>query len=338
MGEPCSLWWRVAQAGMMAGAAVMWLALWFAPDAGLAMLWNILIPAAPALFVIATGLWRNICPLGTISLLPRYYGVSQRRRLSRATQGRLQLAGVLLLLLLVPLRHVTLNLSGPATAITLAALALLAVTAGWYGEWKSAWCSGLCPVLPVEMLYGKKTVRSFANAHCASCQACVVHCVDSPGVAATALRRTPCKGLADLLMTGGFPGFIAGWMQVPDYAGSEGWNHALEAWGIPAAGMACSLTIYLSLRSILPDHRRALLAASFAAASISIYYWFRLPSLLGFCEEGRQAGVLFDLRAAAPAWTPAVLRAATTGFFLAWFLRPGSGRAWMPRPRTARHG
>lgn len=324
--------WQAVQAIMLAGGVVLWGSLWFAPETGLAILWNAVIPAAPAVFVIAAGWWRNICPLATLSLLPQRLLPSLRPRLSLRCQAKLQLAGVLLLLLIVPLRRVSLDLSGPATAITLGAVALLAVAAGLVGEKKSAWCAGLCPVLPVESLYGTRPVRTFPNTRCGSCQACVARCPDSMKRKVAAESRPPFAKLAAILMTGGFPGFIAGWMQVPDYRPDEGWNHALEAWGLPAVGMVLSLTLYGVLRRLMAARHHSLLAALFAAASVIIYYWFRLPGLMGFPGPAGTDGVLVDIHDSIPHWTPAVLRAGAVGFFLFWFLRVAPDRQWMYRP------
>ena len=50
-------YWRAAQNTLLlAGALLVGLLVYF-PGAGLAILWNILIPVAPALIVVAPGLW-----------------------------------------------------------------------------------------------------------------------------------------------------------------------------------------------------------------------------------------------------------------------------------------
>ena len=328
--------WRTVQVAGMLGALGLWVGLWLVPGVALNILWNGIVPMAPALFVLATGLWRNLCPLGSISLLPRKLGLSQRRRVDGVLQARLQLMGVVMLLLVIPLRRVLLDLNGPATAVTLLLTAMVAVCLGCIFEWKSAWCAGACPVLAVETLYGSKPVKSFTNAHCASCQGCVMRCPDSLGSSAASQSAVRSKRLALLLMTGGFPGFVWGWMHVPDYPLQEGWHHLAEAYGLPAFGMAVSLLLFAGLRWLLPTRRRALLATLFAAASIIIYYWFRLPSLIGFSMFPNGDETLIDLRHSLPGWFPWAMRCASTLFFLGWFLRPSSSGIWMPRPRVIR--
>lgn len=328
--------WRTAQVLGVLSALGLWVGLWLVPGISLNILWNGIVPMAPALFVLATGLWRNLCPLGSISLLPRKLGLSRKRRVDGVLQARLQLVGVVLLLLIIPLRRVLLDLNGPATAVTLLLTALVAVGLGCIYEWKSVWCAGACPVLAVETLYGSKPVKSFTNAHCTSCQGCVMRCPDSLGSAAASQSVVKSKRLALFLMTGGFPGFVWGWMHVPDYPLQEGWHHLAEAYGLPALGMAVSLLLFAGLRWLVPTQRRDLLATLFAAASVIIYYWFRLPSLIGFSMFPNGGETLIDLRYTVPTWLPWGMRCASTLFLLVWFLRSSSSGIWMPRPRVVR--
>lgn len=329
--------WPTAQGIIVAGAAVLWLCLLLKPAVGLAILWNVLIPVAPLLMVVAAGLWRNACPLATLALLPRRLGMSRARRLPAARQDRLQLAGVAALLLIVPLRHVLLDRHGPASALLLLGAALLAVALGACFDWKSAWCSGLCPVHPVEKLYGARVGASLKNAHCQHCAGCMRGCPDSlpARLGSTAADRPGGQPLASLIMVGGFPGFVVGWFLVPDYEAASGWRHLADAYLLPFAGLALSLALFLVLqRLVAPPHRR-LLGLAFAALAVAAYYWFRLPALLGF-GLFPDDGVLVDLSATLPAWSPVVMHAATTGFFLWWFLlRPTPSRAWLTRPRAA---
>ncbi|MHC5068827.1 MAG: hypothetical protein ACYTF0_09595, partial [Planctomycetota bacterium] len=63
--------WRILQAILLAVGLGIIAALLFAPDLGIDLLWNGLVPIAPALLVFAPGLWRNICPLATAVFIPR---------------------------------------------------------------------------------------------------------------------------------------------------------------------------------------------------------------------------------------------------------------------------
>ena len=110
------LTWRIIQLAVWLVGATILTCLVFFPPVGIHMFWNILIPVAPALLVVFTGVWRNVCPMATTSLLPRHFGISKKRRLSTSQIAKLNLAAIIALYVLMPLRHAFFNTSGWATA------------------------------------------------------------------------------------------------------------------------------------------------------------------------------------------------------------------------------
>ena len=130
--------WRIAQTLVWFVGVFILFNLVVYPDFGLQLFWNVLIPVAPALFVVAVGLWRNVCPLASTSLLPRHMGVSKRKKLTISQTGKLNLIAVIALLVLVPLRHAIFDISGLTTALLLISLGVIAVIVGTVFEWKSA--------------------------------------------------------------------------------------------------------------------------------------------------------------------------------------------------------
>ena len=52
--------WRLLQGVFFAIGVVILAALFLKPALGLHLLWNVLIPVAPALLVLAPGVWRNV--------------------------------------------------------------------------------------------------------------------------------------------------------------------------------------------------------------------------------------------------------------------------------------
>src|SRR5690606_38788772 len=70
MGERERWWWRTAQAVGLALTVVLLTGLWAAPQPTLRVLWYAVIPLLPAVFLVQPGLWRNVCPLATLSTLP----------------------------------------------------------------------------------------------------------------------------------------------------------------------------------------------------------------------------------------------------------------------------
>ncbi|MDH3650626.1 MAG: hypothetical protein OEQ53_13165, partial [Saprospiraceae bacterium] len=287
----------------------------------------------PALLVVATGLWRNVCPMASTALFPMHLQFSREKRLSIATQGRLHVVGVTLLLLLVPLRHVILDTNGLATAGVIIILAICAFILGANYKWKSAWCSGICPIHPVEKLYGSRSAFELPNAHCVSCHQCTIPCPDStPSMHPLAHTGTPFHHMAGIVMIGAFPGFIWGWFHVPDYQGMEGWNHLDLAYGLPLIGAIISLILFIGLLrwGLVKNVERQFLF--FATIAVSCYYWYRLPALLGFGLFPGD-GMLVDLSNILPHWFPIASRLVTTSFFIWWLLiRNSDRRSWSIRP------
>lgn len=336
---PSSVAWRAAQyAAWLCGAGIF-AAVVLTPHAGLHALWNVLIPAAPALFAFVPGVWRNICPLGATALAARRLRGPGAHRLSPAAQAYLQLLGVAALLLIVPLRHVALDVSGAATALALAAMAAAAALVGACFDGKSGWCAGLCPVHPVERLYGTRPALTVRNAHCQTCGHCVVPCPDSTRYADAQGHGAPTAAhLARTILIGSFAGFVWGWFHVPNARGPVGIDAPAFAfaYAMPLGCGTVSMGAYLVLRHLTPERHRTRLARTFAAAAIACYYWYRLPALFGFGMFPGD-GMLVDLHTMLPAWFPLVSRCMTTLLFFWWIAgRRDTGPTWALRPPILR--
>ena len=63
----------VKYAGLVLTLALL-AGLMVAPDTATLLLWDGAIPLLPAVFLINPGLWRNVCPLATLNLLPNQKG------------------------------------------------------------------------------------------------------------------------------------------------------------------------------------------------------------------------------------------------------------------------
>lgn len=326
--------WRIGQAFVWLIGAGLLYCLVFHQSTGLLLFWNILIPLAPALLVVFTGLWRNICPLATTNLLPRHLALSKGKKLTAKQSGILNLVGVIALFTIVPLRHAIFNTNGVATAALIVTLVLAGIIPGLFYEWKSAWCSGLCPIHPVEKLYGGNVLITVPNAHCTNCMNCVVPCPDSTITAhPVSSGKTIYQKLSMFLITGGLPGFIWGWFQVPDEK-NTGLTHALLAvYKMPLMGLAFSLTVFFISYNFINRKFEKKLVNFFAAAGVSCYYWYRIPALLGFDKTGGE-GLLIDMRGTLPQWSIRLLAAAAVAFFFYWLvIRKQNGKSWLLRPQ-----
>lgn len=329
--------WRSAQMLSLALGIGELVLLFRLPTLGIHLLWNLLIPLAPLVVMLVPGVWRNICPLGVASQLPRRLRLHVSRRMSPHWQVAAMAFGWAALLIIVPMRHLWFDLSGPATAAILILLGAAALLLGLLFDGKSGWCSTACPVHIVEKLYGHRTALPVVNAHCDTCTSCVRFCPDSRcgpdrlsnGDAAAKDGRE----IIGCLMIGGFAGYIYGWFQCPDVAELTT-AAVVSTFAWPFGGMLASLAAYLFLYKAarLP---RMLLSRIFAGAAIGMYYWFRIPMLFGFGEFGLD-GCLIDLADSVPIAAIVGLRAGVLLLIFVWLvLGLATPKPWMAPVRNA---
>jgi len=329
--------WRTIQGTIWFAGLAIFICLIFYPRIGLTALWNVLIPIAPALLVVACGVWRNICPLATTNLLARHFNLSKKAKMPVALQAKLQLAAIIALYIIVPLRHLLFNTNGIATAILLFLASAASVAMGFVYDWKSGWCNSLCPVHPVEKLYGANTLFAIPNAHCHECVNCSVPCPDStPNIHPSVTKKTIYNKISGVLTAGGLPGFIFGWFFLPDYTGPLTFAGFFEVYKWPFLGLCISMLLYLSLRSIFKTKaNERVLINCFAAAGVSCYYWFRIPALLGFGKFSTDVP-LFHLENILPGWCLLAATLCTTAFFFWWLVfRKPHHNSWVIRPQYA---
>jgi hypothetical protein len=330
------LLWRIVQTIVWFIGMAIFIALIFFPKIGLIALWNVLIPVAPALLVVAGGLWRNVCPLATVNLLPRHFNFSKKKIMPATLQAKLQLAAVVGLFVIVPLRHFIFNTNGMATAILLLIATIAGVWMGFVYDWKSGWCNSLCPVNPVERLYGSNTLLSFPNAHCDNCVNCSIPCPDStPNIHPSSSKKSAFNTFTGILTIGGLPGFIWGYFQVPDFNVIK-YQNLFEIYKMPLLGLFTTLLVYFILKEIFNKKNSRVLINIFAAAAVSCYYWFRIPALLGFSKFANDV-VLLNLKNIIPGWGITLATVSTILFFFWWLIfRKPNHKSWVIRPPFAK--
>lgn len=337
------LGWRLAQVIVWLVGLAMFLLLIFTPKLGLHVFWDGLIPLAPALFVFTPGLWRNICPLASAALVPRHMGWSRRISVTPIWQGRFMLIGTAMLFGLIPLRHVVLDTNGLATAGAITALSLLAIASGFAFEWKSGWCSGLCPVYQVEKLYGSASPTTFTNAHCHRCQRCVANCPDSnQGPSPLDSKMTTRSELiAGFIMVGAFPGLVWSWFQQSSITGDIGLAQITEIYATELFWAGVSLVFFLLLRQfVIPSHAHQRLNRLFAAIAVSCYYWYRFPVFFGLDANPTNA-MLIDLSSLLDSDMIPTVRIGmqiSWAALLVWILagRANARGTWLKRPPFAK--
>ncbi len=266
--------WRTARLVALTTTLALVAALFLAPAAALTVLWDVAIPVLPAIFLVNPKLWRNICPLATFNMM------FQGRLAARGRPGQMLpgagLAGIVLLGLMVPARRFLFNENGPALAVTILAVAALALLLGARFGRKAGFCNSICPVLPVERLYGQNPLLPAGNAYCSSCSRCVSQgCIDlAPG---KSIAQT--LGTAQLshawLQTGfgafaaGFPGFVLGYYLTANGPLATAGDVYLTIGGWTVLSY---LLTQLAVRSFDPGAMTAIRVLG--ALAIGIYYWF----------------------------------------------------------------
>lgn len=271
--------WAVAQAIVMVATLALIGALIAVPDVAMRLLWGLLVPLLPLSFLFGTGIWRSVCPLATLNMLPnRWVG---RRAVSAAGARLAGVAGIVLLALLVPARRFAFNTSGAAVSGLILAAGAGALLLGFVFEAKAGFCNAVCPVLPVERLYGQYPLLRTGNPRCPSCAACTPGtCIDlaparslvramGPPIHDGRWARRPLGAFA-----AAFPGFIVGYYTLVDVPLSEAAGVYAHVFGYAAA----SYFIVVSFVGLARLHSNVALPL-LAAAAAALYYWFAAPAI-----------------------------------------------------------
>lgn len=314
--------WAAARGLAMLAVGVLLAWLCFDPARALTTLWYGVIPLLPAVFFLNPVLWRGVCPLATFNTWGNALG--RPRPLSPRLAGVLGTGGLVLFHIMVPARHFAFNEHGPVLVATILAVAVLALLLGALFEVRSAFCNALCPVLPVEMLYGQVPLLRLDRGRCTACSVCTPRgCLDLAGGRTAAQVLGPSRRGTGWLLTpfgvfaAALPGFIIGYSLVPD----GGIDRIGAVYGATIGG---SLLSYLAVAAavVALRSRAAVALPVIAAISGGLYYAFAGPAISGAL--------------AVPAWTGRLVQLAGIGLVTMWLvaaLRPGG-----PTPSGSRSG
>ena len=303
--------WHGLRVLSVAAAIGLGLLLIVRPQTGLFVLWQLVIPIVPAVFLLAPGLWRNVCPLAALNQLPRLAGFTKGLAHSPAIREYSFIVGIVGFFALVSSRKLLFDGDGMATAILLFGALGLAFVGGVLFRGKSGWCSSVCPMLPVQRLYGQTPFVTVPNSHCRPCVGCTKNCYDfNPKVAYLADQYDDDRRYVGFrrFFAAVFPGFVLAFYLAPDPPVVTVERMYLEF----AAYMAASLAAFTTLETFAKV-RANTLTALFAAAAFNIYYWFAAEKLVAAVSELVQA-------TPAPPWTWAI-RGAVLAVTLVWFAR-----------------
>ncbi|MEE9162820.1 MAG: hypothetical protein V3U35_07595 [Candidatus Neomarinimicrobiota bacterium] len=267
----------MAQSLGIAATAALIVGLFLAPDKTLHVMWNLLMPVLPATFLVAPALWRGICPLATLNLLlDRKMG---RRTLGPGLLPGAGAVGIALLVIMVPARRFVFNENGPVLAVTIIAVGLLALLLGLAFDKKAGFCNAICPILPVERLYGQHPLISLGNPHCRPCTLCTTQgCLDLfparsiPETVGSMERPHGWLKTVYGLFAAAYLGFVAGSFtltNVPLSGMGSVYVHMLVWMAVSYLGTALLVRL-LNLRA-------AVAFAVLGGVSVGLYYWFAAP-------------------------------------------------------------
>ena len=286
---PVSVWngIRLFSVGITFGIILI---LFLRPELGLFIVWRLIIPLIPLLFFIAPGLWRNICPLAAMNQTPRLFQFTRALTAPNWFKEYGYVIGIGLFVILVSLRKVIFNYNGVALGILLILLLAAALVMGSVYKGKSGWCSSICPLLPVQRIYGQTPFVKVANSHCQPCVGCTKNCYDfNPHVAYLADMYDPDERFAAYrkFFVGFFPGFILAFYLLPNPGAPVDGSSQFFSGMLSMAGTITVWQMYLLFAVIalfsagsfylLDSFLKSSpikITTLYGALALNIYYWF----------------------------------------------------------------
>ena len=272
--------WKTAQAVGVLATVVLVAGLFVEPDLALFILWNVLIPLVPVSLMVSPLIWRNVCPLATLNMASNRRSVT--RKLTNGLAAKAGIVAIVLLAVLVPARRFAFNTDGTSLAIVIVAVGLLALALGVVFDAKAGFCNAICPVLPVERLYGQAPLLQVPNARCPSCSLCTQRgCIDLSPEKSVAQTLASTRQSASWLRTGfgafaaAFPGFIVGYYTSSDVALSAAGSVYLYI-GAWALGSYVLVTVLVQLFKLQSGLALLLLGG----LALSLYYWYAVEVVL----------------------------------------------------------
>ncbi|MGH8908066.1 MAG: hypothetical protein ACRD0K_16515 [Egibacteraceae bacterium] len=269
--------WGIARLLTVVAALELCIVLVVLPRVGLFLFWDLFVPLLPLLLLVAPGLWRNICPIAAMNQTPRLLRLTKARPVPGWVQRHGTLIGTGLFVAIIATRKVLFDTSGPALAGLLGTVFALALIGGARVKGKGGWCTTLCPMVPVERLYGQTPLVSVRNSHCESCVGCAKHCLDfNPQTAYLSEQYSADRvhALRRRLFAGAFPGLTLWFFLVP--APPE--ISLLRSFGLLGLAMMASAGSFFTLDAVLGVRRLGILPALYGALTLNLYYFFAAPA------------------------------------------------------------
>jgi len=269
--------WHAVRIGSVLCYLALCVALFVRPEGGLFTFFKVIVPLLPILFFTAPGLWRNICPLAAANQAPRWFDFSRAFTPPEWLRKYGVVISIVLFFGITGARLALFNISGTATGVLLSLTIINAFIAGVAFKGKSGWCSSICPLLPLQRVYGQTPFAKVPNSHCQPCVGCTKNCYDfRPSVAYQADLHEPDPAWTGprRLFVAALPGFVLGFFTL------------LHSTGIALPGVYLRLVVFF-LGSVglfyavqgLAAVSTTVLTALWASIAINIFYWFSAITL-----------------------------------------------------------
>jgi nitrite reductase (NADH) large subunit len=269
---PITAWHAIRVASVLAYLALC-VALFIRPAGGQFWFFKVIVPLLPILFFTAPGLWRNICPLAASNQAPRVLGFTRALTPPDFLRRYGAVISIVLFFGITSTRIAFFNTNGAGLSVLLSLTIINAFLAGLLFKGKSGWCTSMCPLLPLQRVYGQTPFVKVPNSHCQPCVGCTKNCYDfRPSVAYQADLHDPDPSWSAprKLFVSALPGFVLGFFLLASHPGIA----LPEVYLRLALFFLGSIGLFYALQALVPGISATVQIAVWAATAISIFYWF----------------------------------------------------------------
>jgi nitrite reductase (NADH) large subunit len=270
--------WHAARVVSVAVYLTLIVTMFVRPAAGLFVLFHLIVPLLPITFFVAPGLWRNICPLAASNQAPRVFGFGRGRTVPGWLSKRGYLIAMTLFFGIAGARLAGLDRAGAAMGIVLAGAITAAFVGGFAFKGKSGWCSSICPLFPLQRLYGQTPFATVPNSHCQPCVGCSKNCYDfKPRAAyqADLAEEDRAWTAPRKLFASALPGFVLGFFILTGRSTTP----TAEKYALLALFVFVAIGIFFVL-DVITGLSTSMLTVGYAAMALNIFYWFAGPLLI----------------------------------------------------------
>jgi nitrite reductase (NADH) large subunit len=263
--------WHAIRIGSVLLYVALCVALFIRPAGGEFWFFKVIVPLLPILFFTAPGLWRNICPLAASNQAPRVLGFTRALTPPEWLRRYGYVISIVLFFGITSTRIALWNTNGPALGVLLSLTILNAFVAGVAFKGKSGWCSSICPLLPLQRVYGQTPFAKIPNSHCQPCVGCTKNCYDfRPSVAYQADMHEPDPNWTAprKLFVSALPGFVLGFFLLVHAHGP-----LPQVYLRLALYFIGSIGLFYALQALLRVSLNMTIAL-WASVAINIFYWF----------------------------------------------------------------